>query len=434
MKLRDPAHEIEVFERNAPGVTFGWGVVFSDLTVENITANDPVSAADHHRRVRALGRHRRPLSAASRSLRAATASSASAASACSKSCRTARASSESCCTSKPNAIPPIPSGATMISSSLRTAPTRASAMPTPDAFGVDVDVRANKFVWLGTSKVFDAFTFAFEETEHGWIWAHAYRFAPDCSTFIVECSEETWRALRLRPDGPGRKHRRLRKAVRQISRRPRAPVERRRICVGSAAWLNFRRIKCERWSQRQRHPARRRRAHRAFLDRQRHQARARRRDQARRGAQPRGPRASKPRSTNIRRSATSKCSSSRTARATRPNGSRRCTATSISSRCNSLIRCSPAASASATRTSACATANGSKASSAGSGSARPTAARTRPRRRCSRRSSCARWRSRTASPSRRWRCIRRSTARPTTSTSSTTASARWAAPGSSSPR
>ena len=44
MKLRDPSHDITVFERNAPGVTFGWGVVFSDLTVENITANDPVSA------------------------------------------------------------------------------------------------------------------------------------------------------------------------------------------------------------------------------------------------------------------------------------------------------------------------------------------------------------------------------------------------------
>ena len=56
-------------------------------------------------------------------------------------------------------------------------------------------MRANKFVWLGTSKVFDAFTFAFEETEHGWIWAHAYRFAPDSSTFIVECSEETWRSF-----------------------------------------------------------------------------------------------------------------------------------------------------------------------------------------------------------------------------------------------
>src|SRR4051794_25075822 len=44
MKLRQPGHEVEVFERNPPGVTFGWGVVFSDLTVENITRNDPSSA------------------------------------------------------------------------------------------------------------------------------------------------------------------------------------------------------------------------------------------------------------------------------------------------------------------------------------------------------------------------------------------------------
>src|SRR5438445_43152 len=45
MKLRDPAHQIEIFERNPPGVTFGWGVVFSDQTVENLQANDPPSAA-----------------------------------------------------------------------------------------------------------------------------------------------------------------------------------------------------------------------------------------------------------------------------------------------------------------------------------------------------------------------------------------------------
>jgi len=44
MKLRDPAHSIEVFERNPPGVTFGWGVVFSDQTVENLMANDNQSA------------------------------------------------------------------------------------------------------------------------------------------------------------------------------------------------------------------------------------------------------------------------------------------------------------------------------------------------------------------------------------------------------
>ena len=44
MKLRDPRHDIVVFERNDPGDTFGWGVVFSDQTMENLRANDPKSA------------------------------------------------------------------------------------------------------------------------------------------------------------------------------------------------------------------------------------------------------------------------------------------------------------------------------------------------------------------------------------------------------
>ena len=52
-----------------------------------------------------------------------------------------------------------------------------------------IDTRKNKFVWLGTQQKFDdAFTFIFEQTEHGWIWAHAYQFDADTATFIVECS------------------------------------------------------------------------------------------------------------------------------------------------------------------------------------------------------------------------------------------------------
>ena len=40
-KLRDPAHDITVFERNKPDDTFGWGVVLSDETLENLATNDP---------------------------------------------------------------------------------------------------------------------------------------------------------------------------------------------------------------------------------------------------------------------------------------------------------------------------------------------------------------------------------------------------------
>src|ERR1043165_2586158 len=45
MKLRDPAHQVTVFERNRPDDTFGWGVVLSKETLDNLAANDAVSAA-----------------------------------------------------------------------------------------------------------------------------------------------------------------------------------------------------------------------------------------------------------------------------------------------------------------------------------------------------------------------------------------------------
>jgi anthraniloyl-CoA monooxygenase len=117
----------------------------------------------------------------------------------------------------------------------------------PQAFGVDVDVRQNKFVWLGTSKIFDAFTFAFEKTEHGWIWAHAYRFAPDGSTFIVECSEETWRSFGFEEMDQAQSIAACERLFAQYLD-GHALQSNASHLVGSAAWLNFRRIKCERWT------------------------------------------------------------------------------------------------------------------------------------------------------------------------------------------
>jgi anthraniloyl-CoA monooxygenase len=246
MKLRDPGHEVEIFERNAPGVTFGWGVVFSDQTVDNLTANDRPSAAiiaaefahwddiDVHIRGETItsgghgfigiGRKRllEILQDRARELGVVL-----------------RFNAEC-----------DPADAKWRDYDLVIASDGANSRfrdAQADAFGVDIDVRANKFVWLGTSKVFDAFTFAFEETPHGWVWAHAYRFAPDASTFIVECSEKTWRGLGFdRMD-----------QVQSIAACEglfgkyldgHALQSNATHLVGSAAWLNFRRIKCERWS------------------------------------------------------------------------------------------------------------------------------------------------------------------------------------------
>ena len=63
-------------------------------------------------------------------------------------------------------------------------------------------MRPNRFIWLGTHKLFDAFTFAFEKTEHGWFQAHVYKFDDKTSTFIVETPEA--RVAGARP-GPARR-------------------------------------------------------------------------------------------------------------------------------------------------------------------------------------------------------------------------------------
>src|SRR3954470_7442070 len=246
MKLRDATHEVEIFERNAAGVTFGWGVVFSDLTVENITANDPASARIiteefahwddidvhiHGETVTSsghgfigIGRKRllEILQDRARELGVTL-------------------HFEAECDP---ADPKWRDYDLVIASDGANSRFRDAD---PHAFGVDVDVRANRFVWLGTSKVFDAFTFAFEETEHGWIWAHAYRFAPDASTFIVECSEETWRNFGFDKMSQDDSIAACEKLFANYLDGHRLQSNASHL-VGSAAWLNFGRIKCDVWS------------------------------------------------------------------------------------------------------------------------------------------------------------------------------------------
>jgi anthraniloyl-CoA monooxygenase len=55
-------------------------------------------------------------------------------------------------------------------------------------------VRPNRYIWLGTNKLFDAFTFDFQRTEHGWFQSHIYRFDDTTSTFIVETTDDVYKA------------------------------------------------------------------------------------------------------------------------------------------------------------------------------------------------------------------------------------------------
>ena len=83
-----------------------------------------------------------------------------------------------------------------------------------------IDVRPNRFVWLGTTKPFPAFTFYFKQNEHGLWRVHAYEYEPGRSTFIVECRDETWRAAGLDRATEDESAAFLERAVRRGARRP----------------------------------------------------------------------------------------------------------------------------------------------------------------------------------------------------------------------
>lgn len=192
LKLRQPDAEITVLERNRPDDTFGWGVVLSDETLENLAANDPASAAEiqshfaywddialHHKGERlvssghgfcGIGRKQLLLilQARARALGVDLQFEA-----------------------EVGSVSDYMDGYDIVvASDGLNSRTRTEFA---DAFEPDVDLRTCHFVWLGTHQKFnDAFTFIFEKTEHGWIWVHAYQFDDNTATFIVECGPETF--------------------------------------------------------------------------------------------------------------------------------------------------------------------------------------------------------------------------------------------------
>ena len=195
MKLRNPAHEITVYERNRADDTFGWGVVLSDETLDNLAANDPISAeairshfaywddialVKSGRRVVSsghgfcgIGRKQMLLLLQDRARELGV----------KLVFQTEIASAEDLARTHDLVV-----ACDGLNSRTRTQ--------FADHFQPDIDLRECPFVWLGTKQTFsDAFTFIFEQTEHGWIWAHAYQFDDSTATFIVECAQATYDAF-----------------------------------------------------------------------------------------------------------------------------------------------------------------------------------------------------------------------------------------------
>lgn len=246
MKLRQPDAQITVFERNRPNDTFGWGVVLSDDALQNLEANDPVSAAtirrnfaywddiavvhDGHRTVSGghgfAGIGRMKLLTIMQE----------------------RAAELGVDLQFETEVGPVEDYASrydlVVAADGLNSRVRSQWA---EHFKPDVDTRLCKFIWLGTHQKFDdAFTFIFEKTQHGWVWAHAYQFDDKTATFIVECTQATWDAWGFAEMTKEETVETCRKIF-EGHLGGHDLMSNANHLRGSAVWINFPRVNCAHW-------------------------------------------------------------------------------------------------------------------------------------------------------------------------------------------
>ncbi len=190
MKRADPAHSITVIERNRPDDTFGFGVVFSDATLENLARADP----DSQRAIKASFAHWDDIEVHWRGevLRSTGHGFCGMERRLLLHILQERASAlgvELLFERDVTDVGALAREADLVLGADGVASGVRQAVP---GFGAEIDLRPNRFVWLGTTFPFQAFTFYFKESEHGLYRVHAYRYTDKGSTFIVECTAETF--------------------------------------------------------------------------------------------------------------------------------------------------------------------------------------------------------------------------------------------------
>jgi anthraniloyl-CoA monooxygenase len=250
MKQQQPAARIVVVERNKPFDTFGWGVVLSDQTLANLHSADPHTAQqigdalNHWDDIEVFFKGK-----AIRSTGHGF-------------CGIGRKHllnilQERCQqlgvelvfevdVSDDQALAAQYGADLVIASDGLNSRIRSRYA---DTYEPDIDLRQCRFVWLGTKKTFDAFTFCFERTEHGWFAVHAYKFNEDTSTFIVETPETVWQAHGLDAMDQSAATQFCEKLFAKYLD-GHALMTNAAHLRGSANWIRFPRVMCKRWVHR----------------------------------------------------------------------------------------------------------------------------------------------------------------------------------------
>ena len=249
MKRRDAKANVTVLERNRPDDTFGWGVVLSDQTVANLRDADPdsgarITAAIHRWDdidVRFAGHSMRSgghgFSGVGRKHLLAILQ---------QRCRelgvVLRFENEL----HPDQLEAVAAEAqadlVIVSDGIRSMVRERFA----EHFRPDIDLRRCRYVWLGTPRRFDAFTFAFQETAHGWFQAHAYQFDGAMSTFIVETPQEVWEQAGI-ADMSGADSIAYCESLFADVLQGAPLVSNAAHLRGSAQWIRFPRVTCAEW-------------------------------------------------------------------------------------------------------------------------------------------------------------------------------------------
>jgi len=243
LKQALPRARIEVHERNQPDDTFGWGVVFSDQTMAGFAAADAPSHAAiedsfyhwddidvhiHGASIRTGGHgfagieRKRLLNILQE--------------------RAASLGVEQRFQHEVRDEAEFADADLLIAADGVNSRVRQQYAP---AFEPSVDVRKCRFIWLGTTQRFPAFTFAFEKTEHGWFQIHAYQFSTELSTVIVETREETWRAHGLDRATTDESIEFAERLFGKYLGGAKLMSNARHL--RGSAWLNFNRVLCRRW-------------------------------------------------------------------------------------------------------------------------------------------------------------------------------------------
>ncbi|BAV63610.1 bifunctional salicylyl-CoA 5-hydroxylase/oxidoreductase [Sphingobium cloacae] len=244
MKRQHPDHHITVVERNRPFDTFGWGVVFSDATMVSMREWDPQTArtiedAFNHwddielvfkgRKIRTTGHgfvgigRKKLLNILQE--------------------RCLELGVELVFEHEVQSDDEFPDADLIIASDGVNSRLRERYS---DIFQPDMQMRPNRYIWLGTDKQFEAFTFDFRRTDHGWFQAHIYRFDANTSTFIVETTDEVFKAHGLDAMDQDESIAFCEKLFAETLDGHRLMTNARHL--RGSAWLNFGRLICGKWS------------------------------------------------------------------------------------------------------------------------------------------------------------------------------------------